>query len=281
MKQIVVIGDVHHHLWLAVDGLERIEAETGKPVDQVFSVGDLGLFLDEDDWRFLTGPSKYRVPAESKRIREAWKRWRWPLSAIAGNHEPFNRLRDWDAAFFSFKMEYVDAGEMANSIPGLRVAGLSGIYNPQEASFVSQAEEANKKLPRVESWPEMVAFTESNKISRSRLTYYKQFEVDYLKSLDFKPHLLLLHDWPVAPARVTDRYPARPEAEIVRALKPNFVCCGHHHTAMSFRFADSEVCALNIIGSKPDTHMINPGWASIFDWDGERLSAQRYWPAVY
>ena len=29
MKQIVVIGDVHHHLWLAVEGLERIEAETG------------------------------------------------------------------------------------------------------------------------------------------------------------------------------------------------------------------------------------------------------------
>ena len=164
MKQIVVIGDVHHHLWLAVEGLERIEAETCVAIDQVFSVGDLGLFLHEDDWRFLTGPSKYRKPEDSPKIREAWDRWRWPLSAIAGNHDPFHRLRNWDAAYFGNKLKYTDAGELGHEIPGLLAAGLSGIYNPAETEFVSATERANRKLPRAGSWPEMVAMAETNKI---------------------------------------------------------------------------------------------------------------------
>lgn len=278
MHQIVVIGDVHHHLWLAVDGLRRIEAESGRSIDQVFSVGDLGLFLDESDWAFLTGPSKYRRPEDSKKIREAWEQWRWPLSAIAGNHEPFNRLRDWDAAFFSFKMEYTDAGELVHSIPGLRVAGLSGIFQPEETDFVSAVERSNRKLPRADSWPDMVAFAESNRISRSRLTYYKEFEVERLKSLDFAPHLLLLHDWPVSPEHISERHSRRPEAEIVRALNPEYVCCGHHHTSATFDFASSTVHALNIVTSKTHSHLLNPGWTTVFDWDGSHLINPRLWP---
>ncbi|MFZ4778132.1 MAG: hypothetical protein ACOYM3_22400 [Terrimicrobiaceae bacterium] len=66
MSLIAVIGDVHHHIGLAAEGLDRIEKELGRPVAQVFSVGDLGLFLDEADWEFLTGPKKYRKPVELK-----------------------------------------------------------------------------------------------------------------------------------------------------------------------------------------------------------------------
>lgn len=110
MSLIAVIGDVHHHIGLAAEGLSRIENEFGRPVAQVFSIGDLGLFLDEPDWGFLTGPTKYRKPEDSPAIRAAWKSWRWPLSAIAGNHEPFHRLRNWDASYFSFKLDYTNAG---------------------------------------------------------------------------------------------------------------------------------------------------------------------------
>jgi len=55
---IVVVGDVHHHIGLATEGLARIEMETGRRIGQVFSVGDFGLFLDESDWAFLTSPKK-------------------------------------------------------------------------------------------------------------------------------------------------------------------------------------------------------------------------------
>ena len=187
---IAVIGDVHHHINLAVEGLHRIENELGRLLSQVFSVGDFGLFLDEEDWDFLTGPKKYRQPENSPKIREAWKNWRWPLSTIAGNHEPFNRLRDWDASYFSFKLDYSNAGELAHKVAGLRVAGLSGIYHPQETEFLTAIETRAMKLPRVESWSQMVRLAEANKISRSRLTYFKEFEIEHMKSLNFHPDLL-------------------------------------------------------------------------------------------
>jgi hypothetical protein len=42
---LVVIGDVHAQLALALRALERIEQEQGRRIAQVFSVGDFGLFL--------------------------------------------------------------------------------------------------------------------------------------------------------------------------------------------------------------------------------------------
>ena len=277
---IAVIGDVHHQIGLAVEGIERIEADLGRVVGQVFSVGDLGLFLHEADWGVLTGPKKYRKPEDSPTIRAAWESWRWPLSAIAGNHEPFHRLRDWDASYFSYKLDYKDAGELAHKVPGLRVVGLSGIYHPQEMEFVTALEARTMKLPRVETWPEMVRLTETNKISRSRLTYYKEIEVEHMKALAYTPDLLLLHDWPEPPPRIGQSYPRRPEAEIVEALQPPFVCCGHHHTAHDFMVGKSRVLPLNIISTKEllYRHIINPGWCSLFEWDGKELRFLQLWP---
>ena len=277
---IAVIGDVHHHIGLAVEGLERMEAELNRSIDQVFSIGDLGLFLDEAEWDFLTGPNKYRTREESPAIRAAWKKWRWPLAAIAGNHEPFNRYRDWDASFFSFGLQYTNAGELDHRLLHLKVAGLSGIYHPQEMEFVSALEA--RTLPHAESWPEMVRLAEAKKISRSRLTYYKEFEIEHMKSLGFTPHLLLLHDWPIPPPHISQIYPRRPEAEIVEALRAPFVCCGHHHAASDFLFSASRVLALNIISTKEliHKHIINPGWCALFEWDGESLHFLQHWPQI-
>ncbi len=85
---LVVMGDVHANLPLALRGLERIEEECGQAIAQVFSVGDLGLFLDPLDWNFLSGPKKHRHPERTPAIVEAWNAWRWPLAMIGGNHEP-------------------------------------------------------------------------------------------------------------------------------------------------------------------------------------------------
>ena len=275
-----VIGDVHHQIELAAEGLSRIESELSRPFSQVFSVGDLGLFLDEGDWEFLTGPKKYRTPEATPRIREAWEQWRWPLSAVAGNHEPFNRLRDWDASYFSFKLQYTDAGELAHSVPALRVVGLSGIFHPQETDFITEVERKNRRLPRAGSWPEMVRLVKEGKISRSRLTYYKEFEVQHIRTLGYAPQLLLLHDWPVAPAHIARIYQRRPEAEIVAAREPKFVCCGHHHTAADFKVGTSRVLALNIVTTKELSfrHTICPGWCALFEWDGESLAFLHTWP---
>lgn len=277
---VVVIGDVHHHIGLAAEGLKRIEIETGRPIAQVFSVGDFGLFLDEADWDFLTGPIKYRSPENSPKIRAAWAAWHWPLSMIAGNHEPFHLLRDWNPAAFSNKLQYTDAGELHHSIPGLRVAGLSGIHHAEHMNFNTDGETYLPNAPHAKSWSEMVDLARSGAISRKRLTYYKQHEIDQLYDLDFTPHLVLLHDWPVPPDHIVDIQGCRPEADILNFLKPRFLCCGHHHTSARFTVETTEVMALNLITTKEMSHgwNIQSGWAALFDWDGASLKFLKTWP---
>lgn len=278
---IVVIGDVHHHIGLAAQGLHRIEAETGSPVAQVFSVGDLGLFLQESDWEYLTGPAKYRHPETSPAIRAAWSTWHWPLSMIGGNHEPFHLLRDWNPEVFSGKLHYTDAGELSHTVPGLRVSGLSGIHHPDHLDFITEGEMGLPRACKAKSWPEMVTLARTGLISRKRLTYYKQQEIDLLCTMDFQPHLLLLHDWPVAPAHIQEIHDRRPEAEILDALQPHFMCCGHHHTSARFTIESTEVIALNLITSKNLSHQrkIQTGWAALFRWDGKSLRFLQTWPA--
>ena len=280
-QTIAVLGDIHHQICLAAEGMERLEEHLGRPVDQTFTVGDLGLFLEKSDWDFLTGPKKYRQPEATSAIRKAWESWRWSLSMIAGNHEPFHRLRAWDPAYFGGKLEYTDAGALAHQVPELEVAGLSGIYHPQHEEFVSAMDARTLKLTRVKSWAEMVPLAKAEKISRSRLTYYKEAEVQKLKKLEFTPDLLLLHDWPAWPEHIARIYTRRPEAEIVDALRPAFVCCGHHHTVADFQLGQTRVLALNIITTTELSyrHIINPGWAALFEWDGAALAFLEVWPS--
>jgi len=124
----------------------------------------------------------------------------------------------------------------------------------------------------------MVALAREKRISISRLTYYKETEVAHMQALS--PHLLLLHDWPVAPPHIGQIYDRRPEGEIVAAARPAFVCCGHHHTAADSIVGPSRVLALNIISTKEglSRHLINPGWCALFEWDGNRLQFLKTWP---
>jgi len=94
------------------------------------------------------------------------------------------------------------------------------------------------------------------------------------------PHLLLLHDWPSAPPHIRLVQDRRPEAEIVEAARPAFVCCGHHHTASDFQLGPTRVLALSVISVKEliHRHGICPGWCVLFQWDGEGLQFLQAWP---
>jgi hypothetical protein len=122
------------------------------------------------------------------------------------------RVSNGEERDFSFKLEYTNAGELTHSVSGLKVAGLSGIYHPQEMEFVTPLERHTMKLGAVDSWPAMASLAREKRISISRLTCYKEAEVAHMKTLS--PHLLLLHDWPVAPPSIMQIYDRRPEAEM-------------------------------------------------------------------
>jgi len=269
---IVVIGDVHAEIPLAVEGLERLEKELGTPIRQTFSVVAVALLFNTKDWAFLTGPKKYRFPDRSTKIAAAWRRWRWPLAAIAGNHEPFHRLRTFDDQYFGDNLTYTNAGELPHTIEGLRVYGLSGIHDPEHLDFTIPGEALWQE--GVRSWDELLVAVVENRASVKRLTYYKESELKRLRALPPAPHLMLLHDWPETPEGVADLHD-RPERDLVADLSPSWVCSGHHHRPARFKSSDADCIALNILGVG---HKINPGWAAVFSWDGVKLSFVRTWP---
>lgn len=282
MKHFIfaVLGDIHHQLATAIEGLTQLEKEIGQPLDQVFTVGDLGLFLEEKDWHFLTGPKKYKEPEISPTLRKLWDAWRWPLSMIGGNHEPYHLLRDWKPEAFGNKLDYTDVGWLTHSMPGLRVAGLSGIFHPEHLDFSSSQDQKIRHAPKPKNWADMVGFAASGTIATKRLTYYKETEIARMKTLRPTPHLLLLHDWPVLPQTANEVHTRRPEREIVEALSPPFVCCGHHHHPADFELGSSRILALNLICHAKDCYRgISLGWVAVFSWTGEELHFLKTWPA--
>ena len=279
---LVVIGDVHANIGLALRGLERIENERGVPIAQVFSVGDFGLFLDPRDWDFLSGPKKYRHPELSPMIAEAWDAWRWPLALIGGNHEPWHKLRGFKPGDFGPHLTFTNAGNLSHSVAGLKVYGLSGIYHPEHLEYF---EESDGK-PRAASWADLLqGGIPSRQMSPKRLTYYKRDELEHLEALPPAPHLLLLHDWPKETEATYKTFETRPETHLVETLCPSFVCCGHHHRTEAFRVGNSNCRALNIIRNMSPSMSENilPGWAWVCEWDPETSSLKEvgYWPPLY
>lgn len=270
-RTIVVIGDIHARLDIALAELIRIEGHYGA-IDQVFSVGDVGLFLEPDDWNYLTGPKKHRHPEWSERIAGAWKEWRWPLAMIGGNHEPYQRLRTFDSAHFGPKLTYINAGVLTHQIQGLRVYGLSGIYHPEHLSF-SVSDRPGEPKPR--SWENLLGLTSANKASLKRLTYYKQEEIELLLRLPREPDLLLMHDWPIAPPHIASGGD-RPEKLLVERLRPKWVCSGHHHAPAEFTIGTSNCIALNILAGEGDRKALR-AWAVIFRWTGPALERLALW----
>jgi hypothetical protein len=56
------------------------------------------------------------------------------------------------------------------------------------------------------------------------------------------------------------------------------VCCGHHHTHSRFTIRETEVYALNIISGHGHSHLINPGWCALFEYEAGKISFLKTWP---
>ena len=90
-----------------------MEQELEVELNQIFSAGDFGLFLSREDWQWLTGPKKYRNVESTPQIIQAWTQWRYRFAAVAGNHEPLAKLRDFHEEQFD-RMRSRDISDRAH-----------------------------------------------------------------------------------------------------------------------------------------------------------------------
>jgi len=223
-RHIAVAGDVHGHIDALVAAQRRQERALGLRLEAVLQVGDFEPHRHVDDLASLPVPLRHRRLGDFPAYHGGRERLPWPLYFIAGNHEPFAFLeRLPQGGRVAANCHYLGrVGE--RRVAGLRVVGLSGIHCPEHyhqarsgPPFASQHELRRAACFRAEEVAAAVR----------------------LGSCD----ILLLHDWPAGsldpadlqglqerrPSLDPQRLGSAPARELLSALRPRLLCCGHLH----------------------------------------------------
>lgn len=228
---LVAIGDIHGRFERVETWLRELEQRHGRPLDAALGVGDLETFAAPE--APLRKRTKRVEPAEFGPYARGEKQLPCPLYFIAGNNEDFAALHGLQqGGELAPGVKYLGRAGMAE-IAGLRVGFLSGILAPTSLQRPLEAP-LNLELAR-------------------RAGHYRQSELEAVADLG-KVDLLLLHDWPRGVATRGPRgdhkppppfWGSLPGRQLVDALRPAWVLCGHHHMAWAATLGPSRVACLD------------------------------------
>jgi lariat debranching enzyme len=112
--------------------LEVLERKENIKIDLLICCGDFQAIRNEYDLSCLNVPPKYREMGTFYKFFSGAERPPYPTIFIGGNHEAMNHL--WELYFGGWTCENIYFMGYSNVIRvnGIRIAGLSGIYKPQD-----------------------------------------------------------------------------------------------------------------------------------------------------
>ena len=248
---LVVFGDVHGKAHTLYHTLRTLEQE-GTPITAALQVGDMQTLQSPAELRFLNAPAHHREVGDFPYYFSKGS-VPYPTFFIAGNHEQWNLLaRHPHGGELLPNLHYL--GRVGTTtLDGKVVVGLSGIYSP--TLFPTERPQGNKP----------------GKHHR----YYTQQDLTTLTHMT-AVDILLLHDWPhihsLLDSSQEPQDPSLQEAlqrdtgqkhlsDLVLALNPSFVFCGHRHRPFTLTFTGSKrrkttlVC-LDKVGKSENDHYI-------------------------
>jgi lariat debranching enzyme len=243
------VGDVHgrHHAMVELVGAAAERA--GVEVSFVLQVGDFEPHRHAEDLATMAAPARHRQLGDFGDFHDGRSLFPWPVLFVGGNHEPYGFLDTLGpGAEVAPSCRYLGRAGVVE-LGGLRVAGLSGIFRPDQFESCR---------PHVSLFP-----TTGNK----RFIGYTRDEIGrLLDACDAgPPDVLLLHEWPrlelgADEIRQINRFVSRqspfagPEEEadlpdfhrfrggggigseaaleLVQLLEPSLVLCGHMHVPL-------------------------------------------------
>ncbi|MBS2032112.1 MAG: metallophosphoesterase [Deltaproteobacteria bacterium] len=211
------MGDIHGRFERVEAWLRELEQVHGKALELAIAVGDLETFVEAE--APLRKRQKRAGAAEFGPYASGAKRMPCPLVFLGGNNEDFAPLHEMQqGGELAPGVRYLGrAGAVA--LAGARAAFLSGIFAP--TSF-----ERPLEPPR------------TLELAR-RAGHFRRWEVDAVAQSG-PVELLLLHDWPRGLVRrgIAGPEPLPPAfwgnvqaSQLVDALRPAWVLCGHQHRA--------------------------------------------------
>lgn len=218
------VGDVHGHHHEMVRLIEERESQTGKRIAFVLQVGDFEPHRNEPDLESMAAPAKYRVLGDFPDFYSGEFKFPWPVYFIGGNHEPYGFL-DTATPGEAVAENCVYLGRAgAAQISGLKVVGLSGIFNVDKFS---------DPRPRV---------SELKTRKKKDYTYFNEDDVDRIVNFG-RADILMVHEWPADIIAETDRGLFEQQRRSMRydsvgneyarilidLVSPRLVLCGHMH----------------------------------------------------
>ena len=228
----VGLGDVHRRLDRAADLIRRVEAQSRRPVAFVLQVGDVEAHRNEQDLATMYAPFRDKRVGDFPKYARGDETFPCRMYFIGGNHESYGYLeQEPQGATLAPNLHYLGRVGMV-TIEGLRVAYLTGCYD-EEIYGRGRDKEADE--------------IEDHEWSAQRaLSCFSREEVHALEELP-RPHVLLVHEWPLGLVRPEDHEPGEPKhrrlrygetgvpiiRQIVERIGPRLVLCGHRHRRYS------------------------------------------------
>ncbi|ANB13758.1 Dbr1p [Sugiyamaella lignohabitans] len=171
---IVVEGCCHGEL----DSIYEAIGKLNKPVDLVLICGDFQALRNEQDMNCIAMPPKYRKLGDFHKYYTGEKKAPYLTLFIGGNHESSNYL--WELFYGGWaapNIYYMGAASVVN-FNGLKIGGLSGIYNHQHFHWHHL-----EKLPY-------------NGSSERSVYHVRKFDTMKLLMLRQGLNVMMSHDWP-------------------------------------------------------------------------------------
>lgn len=241
---IAVEGCAHGNLNAIYDSIRNLEKEHSIKVALLIICGDFQAVRNKVDLECMAVPQKYKSMGDFHLYYSGKCKAYVPTLFIGGNHEASNHLWElyfggWVAndIYYLGNSGVVKFGTRVNgSWKGIRIAGISGIYDPHDyhKPYDIKAYQT-KRLP----------YTDQS-ILRS-IYHTRKYEIEKLKCIKEPIDIFISHDWPSSMAKhgllsellnnkpffardiQAGRLGSAPLDELLHTIKPSLWFTAHLH----------------------------------------------------
>ena len=139
--EIAILGDLHGKIYEALNACRQWEIKTGKQLDLILQLGDMGIWPFEERIDKATKSHLKKDPLElgfkefynpSERVKDVFSQLKANLLFVTGNHEDFQYLKECSTESPIFPVEpskrlFCLKNGQVYTFNKLRIAGLGGL----------------------------------------------------------------------------------------------------------------------------------------------------------
>uniref|UniRef100_A0A0N4ZNP2 DBR1 domain-containing protein n=1 Tax=Parastrongyloides trichosuri TaxID=131310 RepID=A0A0N4ZNP2_PARTI len=196
---IVISGCTHGELDILYKSVGELETQSGKKVDLIICCGDFQAVRNYGDLEYMHCPPKYRSLRTFYKYYSGIEKAPYLTIFVGGNHEASSYLTELPHGGWVAPNIYYMGYSSVIQFGGLRIAGLSGIYNSYDFN---------------KGHFECVPFTYQTTISTYHVRSIDMFRLKQLEDSG-KIDIMITHDWPTGITKYGN------ENELLR-VKPYF-----------------------------------------------------------